>query len=109
MLNAMLKAGAPWPRAVSQFQRAVSLRFLIESMRPRGRKCKRILAFFRFFSRRAGRVQAAREAGIPAEAAREAGIPAEAAREPRSEERRVGKECRSRWAPYHQKKKETKK
>src|SRR5688572_31611080 len=25
----------------------------------------------------------------------------------RSEERRVGKECRSRWAPYHQKKKNT--
>src|SRR6266852_7736630 len=24
----------------------------------------------------------------------------------RSEERRVGKECRSRWAPYHQKKKQ---
>src|SRR6266699_4085272 len=24
---------------------------------------------------------------------------------PRSEERRVGKECRSRWAPYHYKKK----
>src|SRR5215813_9008213 len=24
---------------------------------------------------------------------------------PRSEERRVGKECRSRWAPYHEKKK----
>src|SRR5256885_10067316 len=24
---------------------------------------------------------------------------------PRSEERRVGKECRSRWAPYHLKKK----
>ncbi len=23
----------------------------------------------------------------------------------RSEERRVGKECRSRWSPYHQKKK----
>src|SRR5256885_12732307 len=22
-------------------------------------------------------------------------------REPRSEERRVGKECRSRWSPYH--------
>ena len=21
--------------------------------------------------------------------------------EPRSEERRVGKECRSRWSPYH--------
>src|ERR1035437_5239840 len=26
---------------------------------------------------------------------------------PRSEERRVGKECRSRWSPYHQKKKQT--
>src|SRR6266542_1145366 len=25
---------------------------------------------------------------------------------PRSEERRVGKECRSRWSPYHSKKKE---
>src|SRR6267143_5122661 len=25
----------------------------------------------------------------------------------RSEERRVGKECRSRWSPYHQKKKQT--
>src|SRR5690348_18513284 len=26
-------------------------------------------------------------------------------RQQRSEERRVGKECRSRWAPYHEKKK----
>src|SRR5215469_15501665 len=26
-------------------------------------------------------------------------------RSPRSEERRVGKECRSRWSPYHLKKK----
>src|SRR6266536_482095 len=26
-------------------------------------------------------------------------------RRPRSEERRVGKECRSRWSPHHQKKK----
>src|SRR5689334_25050212 len=26
----------------------------------------------------------------------------------RSEERRVGKECRSRWSPYHEKKKEYK-
>src|SRR5688572_33045241 len=25
---------------------------------------------------------------------------------PRSEERRVGKECRSRWAPYHEKRKQ---
>ena len=29
--------------------------------------------------------------------------------EARSEERRVGKECRSRWSPYHEKKKEKKK
>src|SRR5690625_8040040 len=28
--------------------------------------------------------------------------------EHRSEERRVGKECRSRWSPYHEKKKKTK-
>src|SRR5260370_19468696 len=28
-------------------------------------------------------------------------------REGRSEERRVGKECRSRWTPYHSKKKNT--
>src|SRR5256885_12953299 len=27
--------------------------------------------------------------------------PGEAMREYRSEERRVGKECRSRWSPYH--------
>src|SRR5438552_19131346 len=27
---------------------------------------------------------------------------------PRSEERRVGKECRSRWSPYHKKKKDDK-
>src|SRR5690554_7988683 len=27
---------------------------------------------------------------------------------PRSEERRVGKECRSRWSPYHEKKKKLK-
>src|SRR3712207_9456175 len=29
----------------------------------------------------------------------------EETREQRSEERRVGKECRSRWSPYHSKKK----
>ena len=28
-------------------------------------------------------------------------IPVEMANHPRSEERRVGKECRSRWSPYH--------
>src|SRR5256885_9770708 len=29
------------------------------------------------------------------------GVGAELARRDRSEERRVGKECRSRWSPYH--------
>src|SRR5437762_14331308 len=32
-----------------------------------------------------------------------------AARRCRSEERRVGKECRSRWSPYHKKKKKEEK
>src|SRR5690349_22537394 len=32
--------------------------------------------------------------------------PARLAARARSEERRVGKECRSRWSPYHYKKKE---
>src|SRR3712207_9358465 len=31
--------------------------------------------------------------------------PTPASRSTRSEERRVGKECRSRWSPYHYKKK----
>src|SRR6266487_5087729 len=34
--------------------------------------------------------------------------PASSRRRPRSEERRVGEECRSRWAPYHYKKKRKK-
>ena len=33
--------------------------------------------------------------------ARIAETPGEAAVDARSEERRVGKECRSRWSPYH--------
>ena len=32
---------------------------------------------------------------------RESGSPAERKAQERSEERRVGKECRSRWSPYH--------
>src|SRR6266704_3247749 len=32
-------------------------------------------------------------------------VPTNATAAPRSEERRVGKECRSRWSPYHYKKK----
>ena len=30
---------------------------------------------------------------------------AKSVKRPRSEERRVGKECRSRWSPYHENKK----
>ena len=32
---------------------------------------------------------------------KERGITQKQAAEDRSEERRVGKECRSRWSPYH--------
>src|SRR5256884_2418201 len=35
------------------------------------------------------------------QAARDAAAHHTEAHEPRSEERRVGKECRSRWSPYH--------
>ena len=28
-------------------------------------------------------------------------VPLQSQKETRSEERRVGKECRSRWSPYH--------
>src|SRR5258708_40155267 len=44
------------------------------------------------------------ETAKPAAPARQAGAPAVAATaavSTRSEERRVGKECRSRWSPYH--------
>jgi len=40
-------------------------------------------------------------AGEPAELSSVAGIVRSAFRGDRSEERRVGKECRSRWSPYH--------
>ena len=39
--------------------------------------------------------------GSPGLAANQIGIEAEKAALDRSEERRVGKECRSRWSPYH--------
>src|SRR3712207_9044883 len=38
---------------------------------------------------------------------RRGAAPGAVALHPRSEERRVGKECRSRWSPYHLKKKIT--
>src|SRR5687767_15673164 len=38
-----------------------------------------------------------------------ASSPCASARRPRSEERRVGKECRCRWSPEHEEKKEIKK
>src|SRR5438874_13767106 len=47
-----------------------------------------------------------RRAGVELAAhAASAGCRAHRLRHPRSEERRVGKECRSRWSPYHEKKK----
>ena len=39
--------------------------------------------------------------GFPATAIKKAGISTVYRNEMRSEERRVGKECRSRWSPYH--------
>ena len=47
---------------------------------------------------------AAESAVIHLDDYRQPGLPGEAytsARSLRSEERRVGKECRSRWSPYH--------
>src|SRR6266536_6167856 len=43
-----------------------------------------------------------RRAENPASSSESAAAPGNASR--RSEERRVGKECRSRWSPYHKKK-----
>src|SRR5256886_5572161 len=39
--------------------------------------------------------------GSGAEARRAVGVAGRVMLEPRSEERSVGKECRSRWSPYH--------
>src|SRR6266513_5678040 len=50
---------------------------------------------------RARRARAAASASPP----RSRDRPARSRPSPRSEERRVGKECRSRWSPYHLKKK----
>src|SRR5688572_23748833 len=49
--------------------------------------------------RRADRAQAGGDA--PARQVPVGGDGRRAAARPRSEERRVGKECRSRWSPYH--------
>src|SRR2546422_9579299 len=46
-----------------------------------------------------GRVTIASIGPITAATAAEYGLPTDVM--PRSEERRVGKECRSRWSPYH--------
>ena len=46
-------------------------------------------------------VEAAREANIALEPARMTAEEKEKLLKQRSEERRVGKECRSRWSPYH--------
>ena len=45
--------------------------------------------------------QAAHRAALQALSSRSCKIILEEVYTPRSEERRVGKECRSRWSPYH--------
>src|SRR5437763_15973608 len=50
----------------------------------------------------------ARNRSAPSAAARSGCRTLTATRRSRSEERRVGKECRSRWSPYHSKKKSKK-
>src|ERR1022692_1314367 len=51
--------------------------------------------------RRMALAQKERWAKIKGEAATQAPAPAQAPKRKRSKERRVGKECRSRWSPYH--------
>src|SRR5258707_2976385 len=45
--------------------------------------------------------QAGHHAGMSTSATPLGGIEQHEQKDPRSEERRVGKECRSRWSPYH--------
>src|SRR3712207_800740 len=52
-------------------------------------------------SAHAGLIRAAVEAGIPAFCEKPIALSYEETLEIRSEERRVGKEGRSRWSPYH--------
>ena len=76
-------------------------------------KIKEYISFGDFNSRDAGWYLQKREAPTPDEKEIVESIPfmqgvldfssvlGERVFEPRSEERRVGKECRSRWSPYH--------
>src|SRR5256886_6456143 len=68
-------------------ERGARSRRACSSLAPRGRRVRRAVL---------GSLETARAGGRRRLDPHEA-----AAGEPRSEERRVGKECRSRWSPYH--------
>src|SRR5947209_19164250 len=55
---------------------------------------------------KAGRVKTREEGMIRLARCKLFPLPSSLTRFMRSEERRVGKECRSRWSPYHEKKKQ---
>src|SRR6266481_7456592 len=77
------------------------------SMR-RGRAARRARAAVYFRGRARGCRGSCRRRPAPTRRAPQASSRTGARRSPRrrrSEERRVGKECRSRWSPYHEKKK----
>src|SRR6266496_3544896 len=93
-------------RAVSREKRFESIQVVLERHLPRGRESARPHGHERLRTtksmdesvgkaRRARRIRGHEVTGL-------AGKPlAHAADVERSEERRVGKECRSRWSPYH--------
>ena len=53
------------------------------------------------FSEYVGQERLKRNLRLAIEAAKKRGEPLDHVLSSRSEERRVGKECRSRWSPYH--------
>ena len=54
-----------------------------------------------FMSIRPEKGKAAKIAALPYDVYNRKEATEEVEKNPRSEERRVGKECRSRWSPYH--------
>src|SRR2546425_6026745 len=97
--------GTPLPRAqVLEAVGALRRRSLLERGKPRGRFTLQAVVLeyvtARLIAEGAGEI----EQGHPArliELGFELATAREYVRQARSEERRVGKECRSRWSPYH--------
>src|ERR1035437_7913559 len=100
--------------AFSPFFASGALRFAFEKATTEGKTCIVALVILSIFSRtviitKGRQLYRARKVGKKFfKAYRETRDPLELARRgeefdgaPRSEERRVGKECRSRWSPYH--------